>query len=381
MPPTVKRLASAISCHAWNGDRTSLALSPHSAHIHIYSIVSDDEWKRVDVLKGHGQLVSGLDWAPLSDLLVSVSHDRNSFVWRLDEGTWKPLVVLTRLNRAALCVKWSPSEQKFAIGSGSSAACVCYYEVDNDWWVAKRIKKHSSSVVSVSWHPSNGFLATASTDRKCRIFTATLLGIDVCEEDSQHSFGHLLFEVDIDSGWPLAIVWSVDGSQLAVSTQGGCVVIYAAFECRVEGGLTAKSVDTIVTQQLPFTSLLFLSDGILAGAGYDAHPFLISNETGQWKVDRIIEEKTHSLEKTTSGGFAAALEAFQSALHGSSPRLEHDGDDFCHHLDCIVELAPLQTNSAGHSTRFSTAGLDGRIVVWDAAVSCLSDTMGNINIS
>lgn len=134
MPKTAKRLAQAISCHAWNGDLSLLAMSPHSSEIHLYNARAGAEWERVGVLTGHNQLVSGLDWAPVSDLLVSVSHDRNSFVWRVEaDGVWKPLLVLTRLNRAALCVQWCPSERKFAIGSGASVACVCYYEHDNDW--------------------------------------------------------------------------------------------------------------------------------------------------------------------------------------------------------------------------------------------------------
>jgi hypothetical protein len=41
------------------------------------------------------------------------------------------------------------------------------------WWVSKLIKKkHDSTVLSVSWHPSNVLIATTSSDFKCRVFTA-----------------------------------------------------------------------------------------------------------------------------------------------------------------------------------------------------------------
>lgn len=55
-------------------------------------------------------IVSGLDWSPVHNMLVSCSHDRNAFVWKFDnsERNWKPSLVLLRINRAALNVKWSP---------------------------------------------------------------------------------------------------------------------------------------------------------------------------------------------------------------------------------------------------------------------------------
>lgn len=55
---------------------------------------------------------------------------------------------------------------------------VCYFEEDNDWWISKHIKKHKSTVLGVSWHPSNVLLATASSDFKCRIFSAFIKGVD-----------------------------------------------------------------------------------------------------------------------------------------------------------------------------------------------------------
>lgn len=134
MPFSARKLAHALYCHAWRGDLSMLAVSPHSSEIHVYATNNHEEWGRKTVLRGHDRLVSGLDWAKESDLLVSVSHDRCSFVWRLEEDrVWKPHLVLTRLSRSALCVQWSPSEKKFAIGSGSKVACVCHYQQDNDW--------------------------------------------------------------------------------------------------------------------------------------------------------------------------------------------------------------------------------------------------------
>lgn len=77
--------------------------------------------------------LAGVDWAPESNRIVTCGADRNAYVWTLKEGTWKPTLVILRINRAARCVKWSPRENKFAVGSGSRLISICYFEQENDW--------------------------------------------------------------------------------------------------------------------------------------------------------------------------------------------------------------------------------------------------------
>ncbi|KAF3589140.1 hypothetical protein F2Q69_00029779 [Brassica cretica] len=56
----------------------------------------------------HDQIVSGIDWSSKSNKIVTVSHDRNSYVWNLEGGEWIPTLIILRLSRAAFCVRWSP---------------------------------------------------------------------------------------------------------------------------------------------------------------------------------------------------------------------------------------------------------------------------------
>ena len=125
-------------------------------------------------------------------------QDRNAYVWTQEgpEQKWKPTLVLLRINRAATCVKWSPLENKFAVGSGArlisvsslqtydwwqlsevgykfsvlklnNCLQVCYFEKENDWWVSKHIKKPiRSTVTTIDWHPNNVLLAAGSADFK-----------------------------------------------------------------------------------------------------------------------------------------------------------------------------------------------------------------------
>jgi len=81
--------------------------------------------------------------------------------------------VLTRLQRAALCVAWSPCERRFAVGSGAKNCCVCAWEPDHNWWLGRMIRKHhGSSLLCLAWHPGAVWLATGCADRKCRVFCA-----------------------------------------------------------------------------------------------------------------------------------------------------------------------------------------------------------------
>ena len=81
-------------------------------------------------------MVSGIDWSPVNNKIVSCSHDRNAFVWTFDEAsnTWKPALVILRIDRAAIQVKWSMDGLRFAVTSSAKCVPICTYESLNDWY-------------------------------------------------------------------------------------------------------------------------------------------------------------------------------------------------------------------------------------------------------
>lgn len=54
-------------------------------------------------------------------------------MWKFEGGAWKPVLVILRINRAATMVRWSPLENKFAVGSGARILSICYFDKENDW--------------------------------------------------------------------------------------------------------------------------------------------------------------------------------------------------------------------------------------------------------
>jgi len=78
---------------------SGLAVSPNNNEVHVYKRV-DLEWRLEDILNQHDLRVTGIDWAPKTNRLVTCAVDRNAYVWTEgDDGRWRPTLVLLRINR------------------------------------------------------------------------------------------------------------------------------------------------------------------------------------------------------------------------------------------------------------------------------------------
>jgi actin related protein 2/3 complex subunit 1A/1B len=84
-----------------------VAICPNSNEIQIY-VREGNEFALEYTLAQHDSVVTGIDWAPNTDRIVSCSQDRNAYVWTFAQGEWKPALVILRINRAATSCKWSP---------------------------------------------------------------------------------------------------------------------------------------------------------------------------------------------------------------------------------------------------------------------------------
>jgi len=352
---SAKRLAPCITCHAWNADGTKVAICPNNNEIHIYGRKGSD-YVLVHKLTEHDQVVTGIDWAKKSNRIVSCSEDRNAYVWTWKDNTWKPTLVILRINRCATDVKWSPLENKFAVASGAKCVSVCYFEEENDWWVSKHIKKHKSTVLKVDWHPNNVLLATASSDFKCRVFAAFIKGVDQGTPNtpfgSKLVFGEVFAELDQTMGWVQSVQWSPSGNKLAFCGHDStlCVADVSSGNPRVE---TVKFAD------LPFKDLLWTSEEGIVCVGHDCNPTFFQNKGG-WQLVRKLDASTAVVADQKSN---SAFKVFQNKVHKAEVATETKINT--KHQNCITWISALKRAGA-NVQQYSTSGLDGNLIVWDA---------------
>lgn len=202
-----------------------LAVSPNTHEVLIYGR-TETGWELQETLTEHDKLVTSIDWAPLTNRIVTCSHDRNAYVWNLvqDESgraKWEPTLVLLRLTRSATFVRWSPNELKFAVASGARTIAVCQFDEESNWWVAKHLKKPlRTTVLSLDWHPNSVLLAAGCADATARVFSAFMKGVD--ERPAPTVWGERLpFNtvcgefLSPAGGWVHAVAFSPSGDALA----------------------------------------------------------------------------------------------------------------------------------------------------------------------
>nr|CAG4647885.1 EOG090X05RK [Moina brachiata]SVE92995.1 EOG090X05RK [Moina brachiata] len=359
MPESLSFGIEPITCHAWNRERTKLAISPNSPEVHIYNL-ERGEWKLEEVLKEHDLRVTGIDWAPNTNRIVTCSADRNAYVWSYQDGKWKPTLVLLRINRAATCVKWSPLENKFAVGSGARLISVCYFEKENDWWVSKHIKKPiRSTVTCLDWHPNDILLAAGSTDFKVRVFSAYIKEIEERPQSTpwgtKMPLGQLMAEFSNSTvgagGWVHSVCFSASGDRVAWVGHDSSVSVADASK--------GMAVSIIRTDFLPFLSCLWVSEKALVAAGHGCCPMLFElDENSKMSYSGKLDA---SSKKESSG--VSAMKKFQS-LDRQARTESNDTSLGTLHQNAVTSLC-LHTGTKAGATKFSTAGVDGLLAIWD----------------
>jgi len=352
---SLKRLAPCITCHAWNADGTKVALCPNNNEIHVFAKKGNDFVLEAKLTE-HDQVVTGIDWGTKTNRIVSCSEDRNAYVWTWKDNTWKPTLVILRINRCATDVKWSPLENKFAVASGAKCVSVCYFEEDNDWWVSKHIKKHKSTVIKVDWHPNNVLLATGSSDFKCRIFSAYMKGVDKAIPanpfGSKLAFGEVLAEFDTTMGWVQSVQWSPSGNRLAFIGHDSTL-------CVAEVTSAKPDISTVKYAELPFRDLLWTSDDGIVCVGHDCNPTFFQYK-GSWQFVKKLDTGAGAAAPAVTN---SAFKTFQNKV--DKAEVSTETKITTKHQNCITWIIAYKKNGNAVA-QYSTSGLDGALGIWDA---------------
>lgn len=328
------------------------------------------QWARIATLDEHVQRVTGIDWAPRSNTIVTCGADRNAYVWTCQsDGQWKPTLVILRINRAATCVKWSPQENKFAVGSGARTISVCYFEQENDWWVSKHIKKPiRSTITCLDWHPNNILVAAGSTDFKARVFSAYIKEVEPKPEATnwgkKMTFGNLMSEFsESGCGWIHSISFSASGEKLAWIGHDSSICVATA------GGEMLR----VRTKFLPFLSLAYISEDRMVVGGHDCCPmvFAFTGNDIQF-VAKIDSEKKQAVTKFS------AMKHFMDRDKKATTSEQTDTELGTLHQNTISQVS-IHTGDKGNCSRITTSGADGKLINWDLDRS-LEASMGGMRL-
>ena len=363
--PEVHHLFHApIADHSFSADRSTLAVARDN-NVELYHR-QGKTFQLQDELRGHDKLITSVDIAPRSGKIVTCGQDRNAYVWEPSpNGEWKPTLVLLRINRAATCVRWSPSENKFAVGSGARIIAICYFEEENDWWISKHLKKPlRSTVTTVAWHPNSVLLAAGSTDGHARVFSSFIKSADQRPEPSAWGerlpFNTVCGEfLNPTAGWVHGVDFSPSGNALAfVSHDSSITVVYPSAPDQ-----PPQAVISISTQLLPFADLLWISESEIVCAGYDCEVYRFSGDNNGWQL-------TGSLEAAKAGGRPGLEEREESAMNmfrgmdlKGKGGVTSDTKLKTIHQNTINTIRAYQ-DAGGNVRQISTGGVDGRVVVW-----------------
>jgi actin related protein 2/3 complex subunit 1A/1B len=173
----------------------------------------------------------------------------------------------------------------------------------------------------------------------------------------------MLAEYDSANGWVNHVAWSPSGNQLAFVAHDSTVNVVD-----LSGGSESAFISKIKLADLPLRQCLFLSENALVGAGHDYSPFLFKNEGGNWKFDKKIDGGGAA---RAAGGGGAKRGGASSAMSLWKAKDSYGADMNetkvnTKHQNAITYLG-IVAEGGGKVSKFSTTGLDGKLIVWDAA--------------
>ena len=135
-------LLEGISVISFNKDFTKVALSKRDHLIYIYEITdfrNPNKWKLLNTLNMHILYISGLEWHPITNKILSCSHDKTSYVWSYENNEWQFENIVITTNLCYLSCSWNKLGNKFCECTGNKVF-IGYFNEKSKWWVGVPLK-------------------------------------------------------------------------------------------------------------------------------------------------------------------------------------------------------------------------------------------------
>lgn len=288
-----------------------------------------------------------MDWfsSDSFERIITVSADRNAYVWSRKEGTkdWSESLCLLRFKRGATCVSWSPDGTMFAVGGSEGLISVGSYEAEDDWWVCRHLKSiiAKETILSICW-AKDGQSLFASSLKKSSI-THLSLKDSIIKEWNNESISH---SITLNPSGTLVGACGHDGKIRILSLQ--------------DSSVTEISVSTNPLYRLVFDG----EDRIIFSDWISSAPFCLSKKESSWIAG---EQQPKALSPLKSGEtkkkdnvFSGAFAKFKAMdLKGTDSTTTTNVDnDSVGHLNFITQISI-------RDSLVYTSGMDGKIICWN----------------
>ena len=288
-------LVDGITCASFNKDFTQVALATRNNTISIYSIpilMDTSTWKLLYTLKRHTQRISGLDWSPATNKILSCSFDKTSLVWEFDKNKWKSSRVVITTPLGYLCCKWNKRGDKFCSGTSAKQLLIGFCDQRSGWWMARNIRAHRSSVVTCEIDPTSLFVLSGSTDMKIRVSSCYIPEIDdeFLNDETKplaRKFGEIIYKYSINC-WVNSVTWLPSGKVGLAAGQNATISVINIYENQSE---------VIKCKHSPVTQLIPNKDESFYAVCFDRNIYEYVKKGDFWEMTRIITAENKPQKK------------------------------------------------------------------------------------
>lgn len=303
-------VVEGISLFCFNKDFTQCALSKKDNKVYIYQVTdinNTNKWVPLHVLSGHFLYISGLDWSPQTNRIVTCSYDKTCKIWDFEGDKWVGTALTATSKLSYLFVNWNNRGDKFVTGTSEKKLFMGYYSQQADWWTGRNIKGHKSSVVCARIDPSSLYCISGSTDMRVMVTSVYEPTIDDQFGKTGRPFGEEIMNVECNS-WINSVCWNTAGTFGVAAGQNANIFIIDHLN---------NSAQSLPCAHGAVSMLIPIDDKSFYAVGFDREIYLYEND-GTWKMKKKVtgaDSKTGggNAPLPLKGGIAQMMKKFETA--------------------------------------------------------------------